>query len=178
MIARFFLVLGLSFLTACSVSSEHKTDTTTVNEGKTAEEFFNQFLFEKVAGNYRMVSTSDSALYLKLNDDGTRRALLTLKLYSVEQSAGTRAYEAKYEEVKDFKYTSLGSEHSSDQSKRIEGTWSIEDGQIVLSGLGRGSALTYNGSPAIALKLTHDIISPVTGKVMTLQIYYSPKGDF
>ena len=166
------LFLGLSLILAgCSASSNSESKSVLIGD-KTPTEYYDQFIFEKNEdGTYRLMKM-DGSMRVRLNEDGSRRAELSVKFFK-----SPNHFQALYEEG-DFRVTSFGSDFSNITAREFEGTWLLEDSDIILSGLGRGVPLTLNDRPAIVVKLSSDIISAgVSKRAFTLQIVKSTKPE-
>ena len=130
-------------LSGCSLNVS-STDTHKNINGKSPDDYYNQFLYRKDGSGYRYLSSSFARLA-----NSELYASVSLVLYQ------------------DHTYKLLYSEHKKDApdiysqtfSKTLSGTWAVDDLSIKLSGdvTGKGSGLNYNGAEAVVLKVDKDI---------------------
>lgn len=176
MIALMFLVMALAGCARGSEGNGKNTSeqrTVTVN-GEKPEDYYNRFLY-RTSGychDHSIYFQYLSSMGLVLDDslDGKpMRAELEVFLNK------DRTYQANYEERKVRYFTENGYGYDIVFRKQISSTWNIsENGQLVLNGIGVGSALKYNDRPAVMLTASVDIHqSGLKGQNIVLAMVYT-----
>lgn len=161
LIAVFFLLMA-----GCGLELNHseKHESKEIN-GKTPEDYYNQFLYRQEGKYYRFLVSSTVAL------TSNREKFVSLDVFLMND----HTYTAKYEELKKDSDSGSITSYSSTYEKSLRGTWRVDDMSLKLSGdlSGTGNGLNYNNAEAVVFKADSDIHTPGLAQTQLILIFGS-----
>ncbi len=125
-------------------------------EGMPAAQFYEQFIYKKVANQDHRYAAMMSPVRIA----GTK-VYVELELYMRKDASFTASYvEMAMEGVGLYSHTHKAVAH---------GNWRVEGSRLMLGDLGTAEGLKYNGESAFAVRLSRDIVTPgIAGSTLFL----------